>query len=59
VVMPGLRTSGFAVSWMDVAAWVGIGGLWFSVFSSQLRKANLLPAYDPRVELMKESLEHA
>lgn len=59
VVMPGLRTSGFAVSWVDVAAWVGIGGLWFSVFASQLRKANLLPAYDPRVELMKESLEHA
>jgi hypothetical protein len=48
-IMPAFRQAGFYIHWMDIAALVGIGGLWAAVFLWQLRKRPLLPLYDPRV----------
>ncbi len=38
---------GFAVHWMDVAAAVGLGGLWLTVFAGQLKGRSLLATGDP------------
>ncbi len=49
-----------SVSWTDLAAYLGIGGLWLAVFSMQVRKASLLPAHDLRLQrAAQEALEHA
>lgn len=42
LVIPALRPNGLAVSWTDIAAPVGIGGLWVAVFVWQLKQAPLL-----------------
>jgi hypothetical protein len=47
LVVPAFQPTGFAVHWMDVAALVGIGGIWIAVFVWQLRRRPLLPVYDP------------
>jgi hypothetical protein len=39
---------GFALHWMDVAAPLGIGGVWLAYFMRQLKRAPLLPLHDPR-----------
>jgi hypothetical protein len=51
---PGKKT--FSVHWMDLAALMGIGGLWMTVFAWRLKGRALLPLHDP---LLEESLHHA
>lgn len=41
VTLPG------ALSWTDLAALVGIGGIWLAMFLGELQKRPLLPSYDP------------
>lgn len=41
---------GFNPSWMDIAAPIGVGGLWLWWFFSELKKRPLLPPKDPFVE---------
>lgn len=43
LVMPALRLNGFAFNWTDIAAPVGIGGLWVTVFLWHLKQSPLLP----------------
>jgi hypothetical protein len=43
------------VHWVDVAAPIGIGGLWLAMFIWQLRSRALLPLGDP---YLKSALEH-
>jgi MFS family permease len=45
----------FHISWMDVVAPIGIGGLWLWWFAWQLKKRPLLPYNDPKLE---SALEH-
>jgi hypothetical protein len=45
IVIPALRPGGFALSWSDFAAPIGIGGLWVAVFLWQLKQSPLLPRY--------------
>jgi hypothetical protein len=42
-------SSSFAVYWTDLAAFLGIGGIWVYYFITQLRKRPLLPLKDPRL----------
>jgi hypothetical protein len=45
-----LHTSpGFNIYWTDIAAFLGIGGIWVYYFIAQLRKRPLLPLKDARV----------
>jgi hypothetical protein len=46
-VMPMLRKT--APQWTDLAALLGIGGIWSLVFQSQLLKADVLPKHDNRL----------
>lgn len=56
VVQPTFHPQGLAIHWMDVAAPIGIGGLWVAVFLRQLKSRPLLPQLDPR---MKEAFADA
>lgn len=46
---------GFHLSWMDIAAPVGIGGIWLWYFFGQLMKRPLVPIKDPFLE---NAIEH-
>jgi hypothetical protein len=49
------------VHWMDLAAPIGIGGIWIAAFVWQLKAQPLLPLNDPRfIETVEtqEALEH-
>jgi len=50
LVMPSLHDKGVHVSWLDVAAPIGIGALWFSYFLSRLKAAHLVPQHDPGLQ---------
>ena len=41
--------------WMDLAAIVGLGGLWFGLYLTELARRPLLPAFEP---YLQEALEH-
>ena len=47
-VAPSVYSEHFFVSWLAVAAFFGIGGIWSAVFLSNLEKRKLLPLNDPR-----------
>jgi hypothetical protein len=48
LVAPAFHPEGFTIHWMDLAAPVGLGGLWLAAFFSNLKRAPLLPLHDPR-----------
>ncbi|HMP75975.1 MAG TPA: hypothetical protein PKE12_06745 [Kiritimatiellia bacterium] len=47
-LMPAFRHQEFHLHWMDIAAPVGLTGLWLYVFLGQLKSRPLLPQNDPR-----------
>lgn len=49
VIEPTFRNKGFALYWTDVAAFLGVGGIWLFVYLGQLRRRPLLPLHDPRL----------
>ncbi|MFL6353892.1 MAG: hypothetical protein ACJ74Z_18865 [Bryobacteraceae bacterium] len=57
IVAPTYRTHGFALYWTDIAAFLGVGGIWTYVYLGQLRRRPLLPLRDSRVaEPMPEAV---
>jgi hypothetical protein len=55
LVAPEVRRGAFGFSWLDIAAPVGIIGLWLAYFMMQLEKRPLMPLNDPH---LMEALEH-
>jgi hypothetical protein len=55
LVTPEFRKDSFGLSWMDLAAPVGLVGIWLAYFLMQLEKRSLLPLRDPQLE---EALAH-
>ena len=49
IVEPTYRTHGFALYWTDIAAFVGIGGIWIYAYVRQLSRRPLLPLRDARI----------
>ncbi|HZS08776.1 MAG TPA: hypothetical protein VFD58_28330 [Blastocatellia bacterium] len=49
LIAPTLDEHRFALHWMDVAALVGLGGVWLGMFMWQLGKRPLLPINDPHL----------
>ncbi len=49
---------GLSVHWLDLAAPIGIGGIWMAAFLNQLRGRPLLPLCDPRLKDVLEA-KHA
>jgi len=50
MIAPNFTAEHFHISWMDVVAPIGIGGLWLTVFTWQLSKRPLIPINDPQYE---------
>jgi hypothetical protein len=55
---PSFTGEHFHVSWMDIVAPIGIGGLWLAVFAWRLSKRPLIPINDPQFETVLEQ-KHA
>lgn len=59
LIAPSLRTERLAVHWLDVAALIGIGGVWLGAFAWQLQRRPLLPLRDPELRLpFREEARH-
>lgn len=50
MVAPEFTHGSFHVSWMDVVAPIGIGGVWLAMFFWQLSKRALIPINDPQYD---------
>ncbi len=57
-IAPSFLHEHFHVSWMDVVAPVGMGGLWLAMFAWQLSQRPLIPINDPQYESVLEQ-KHA
>jgi hypothetical protein len=55
LIVPEFNRGHFRFNWMDIAAPVGIGGLWLAFFAWQLKQRPLLPVNDP---YLQEAIEH-
>lgn len=51
LVAPSLYPSGFHLTWVEPAALVGLGGIWFGVFLTNLGSKPVIPLNDPRFAL--------
>jgi len=58
MIAPNFNAGQFHVSWMDLVAPIGIGGLWLSFFARALTKRPLIPINDPLYETVLEQ-KHA
>jgi hypothetical protein len=50
VIAPTFHPAGIKIHWLDFAAWLGIGGIWFGVFAGNLKCHPFLPQNDVRIE---------
>lgn len=48
MITPSFYPHGIHVSWLDFAALLGVGGVWFFFFLRNLQSKSLLPVNDPR-----------
>jgi len=55
LLKPAFSPAHFSIHWMDVAAVLGVGGLWLSFFLWRLRGQPLLPLRDPELPLEAEA----
>ncbi len=56
LIAPEFHNEALSLHWMDLAAPVGLGGIWLAFFVRQLKSRPLLPIGDPHLE---EALSHA
>jgi hypothetical protein len=50
-IAPSVHTANFYIDWLTLAAFFGIGGLWFAAFLWNLGRRRLVPLNDPRFAL--------
>ena len=55
VIMPAFYQEGFHIHWLDIAAPVAIGAIWFFVYLNTLKRRPLLPTHEPYI---REALSH-
>lgn len=49
IVEPSFRQRQFYIHWLDIAALVGVGGLWIAAFLWRLQERPLIPLHDARI----------
>jgi hypothetical protein len=49
IIMPVMHYSGISISWMDITTFIGLGGIFFGLFFSRLKKHKLVPVNDPEL----------
>ncbi|SMO44110.1 hypothetical protein [Gracilimonas mengyeensis] len=50
IAMPAFYDHGIHFSWMDIAAFLGLGGIFFGLFFRTFKKHNMVPKNDPKLE---------
>ena len=55
LIEPTYNPARFHLSWMDVVAPIGMGGLWLATFAWQLQKRSLVPINEPQLEAALEA----
>lgn len=55
LIEPAFDNEHFHLSWMDIVAPIGFGGLWIAAFAWRLQTRSLVPLNDPNLE---QALEH-
>jgi hypothetical protein len=55
LIEPAFDRQHFHLSWMDIVAPIGIGGLWIAAFAWRLQTRAMVPLNDPQLE---QALEH-
>ncbi len=55
LVAPAFSPHAFTLHWLDLAVPAALGGLWFWLFTLELRKGSLLPVREP---FLQEALAH-
>ena len=55
LVIPAFSPAAFRIHWMDLAAPIGLGGVWLAFYARNLAARPLLPVHDPGFE---EALAH-
>jgi hypothetical protein len=55
---PGFAGEHFHISWLDLVAPLGMGGLWLAFFAWELGRRPLIPINDPLYETVLEQ-KHA
>jgi hypothetical protein len=59
VIAPDFSGPKFYISWMDIAAPLGIGGVWLAMFARELQKRPLMAFNDPQMEsVLEQAHEH-
>jgi hypothetical protein len=59
MIGPNFTGKAFSFSWMDLAAPIGIGGLWLGAFAWALKQRALIPINDPLYEtVLEQKHEH-
>ena len=51
LITPSFYRTGIHITWLDFAAFVFVGGVWFTFFIRQLERRGLVPMNDPRFAL--------
>jgi hypothetical protein len=60
MIAPTFTGEHFHVSWMDIVAPIGLGGLWLAFFAWQLGRRALIPINDPQYEsVLAQAHTHA
>lgn len=59
LIAPKFSKGDFLMTWMDVVAPLGIGGLWLAFFLWQLQQRPLIPFNDPQLPGVLEAAHHA
>ena len=59
LIEPAFNREHFHLSWMDIVAPIGIGGLWIAAFAWRLQTRAMVPLNDPQLEAALEQVhEH-
>jgi hypothetical protein len=59
LIAPKFSKGDFLMTWTDVVAPIGIGGLWLAFFLWQLKQRPLIPFNDPQLPEVLEAAQHA
>jgi hypothetical protein len=59
MIAPSFYPARFHLHWLDIAAVVGIGGLWLAAFIGYLKARSLVPLHDPRFTELLEHVQEA
>ncbi len=58
VILPQFHESVTGIDWMDLAAPVGLVGIWLAVWAWNMQRAPLLPLRDPNMDALKVGGHH-